>query len=95
MIRWQSRTTTPMQAGNFTLRLQARALQVRWPGGGFVWNRPVAVLVESEAGKQARLPIVDVTRLMQLGLVALVLGVGLVDMWGRPRRRDAQGEKRT
>jgi hypothetical protein len=35
---------------------------VRWPGGGFVWNRPLAVNVEGP-GRSERVPIVDVTRL--------------------------------
>lgn len=82
-----------MQIGNVSLRLQAQALQLHWPGGGFVWNRPVAVLVEGET--ETRLPIVDVTRLVQLGLVALVLGMGLLLLLGRTRRRIGARGRRT
>lgn len=44
------------------IRLESRALAVRFPFGGFVWNRPTAVQIE-EDGNQTRQPIVDITRI--------------------------------
>lgn len=60
---------------------QSQALTVRWPQGGWVWNRPAAVLVE-QGEEEERIPIVDVTRVAQLGLFGLslvfvVLGLGM------------------
>jgi hypothetical protein len=49
---------------------QSQALSIRWPNGGFVWNRPVAIQVEQD-GKIERIPIVDVTRLVQVVLWGL------------------------
>ena len=67
---------------------QSQALTLRWPNGGWVWNRPVAVLVE-RGEVEERIPIVDVTRLAQLGLFGLSLVfvvLGLV-MWVMGRSR--------
>lgn len=48
----------------------SKALVVSLPIGGFVWNRPVAIEVEKEQNFE-RIPIIDVTLLAQLGIVAL------------------------
>jgi hypothetical protein len=59
-----------MQVGDRTVVLEAQALAVRWPYGGFVWNRPLAVRIQ-EAGATSRLPIVDATRAGQIALWGL------------------------
>ncbi len=67
---------------------QSQALTVRWPRGGWVWNRPVAVLVEC-GEEEERIPVVDATRMAQLGLFGLSLVfaiLGLV-MWMMERSR--------
>ena len=69
-IQWQTTTGEAVTVGDLTVKPQAQAVSVRWPNGGFVWNRPVAVLVE-RGGQQTRLPIVDVTRLAQIGLFGI------------------------
>jgi hypothetical protein len=51
---------------------EATVLSLRLPFGGFVWSRPRAVLVE-HAGQIKRVPIADVTRLVQLALWACAL----------------------
>jgi hypothetical protein len=69
----------PVTVGGFTVTPRSRALVVRLPNGGFVWNRPTAVLVEHD-GQARRIPIVDVTRIVQaglLGLAALTAGASL------------------
>jgi hypothetical protein len=48
----------------------SKALVVRLPFGGFVWNRPVAIEVEKDQNIE-RIPIVDVTLLIQLGIIAI------------------------
>jgi hypothetical protein len=69
----------PVSLDGIIVTPQSRALSVRWPYGGWVWNRPVAVLVE-QGDRIERLPIVDVTRLAQVVLVALGLVVSSVTL---------------
>jgi hypothetical protein len=68
-VQYQLETGSPTTVGEATLTPQSQVLTVRWPNGGWVWNRPVAVLVEQD-GESERLPIVDVTRMAQIGLIA-------------------------
>lgn len=67
---------SPIIAGDATVTPQAQVLSIKGWNGGFVWNRPVAVLVE-RGGEVTRYPIVNVTRYAQLGLIA----VGVVLGW--------------
>lgn len=72
LFQWQTVTGEAVSAGDTTISPQSQALVVRWPGGGFVWNRPVAVLIQ-KGEESERIPVVDITRMAQLGLI----GVGL------------------
>lgn len=77
MIEWRTVSGSPVTVGDVTLTPQSQALTIGWPDGGLVWNRPVAILVER--GQHAeRIPIVDVTRVVQLGLLGLFLVLGIV-----------------
>jgi hypothetical protein len=72
--------------GEVTVTPRARALVVRLPQGGFVWNRPTAVTVQ-RAGAVKHLRVVDVTRLLQLALLALVAAITAVARrWNAERR---------
>ena len=76
-VHWETRTGDPVvinddALGRVTLTPQSQALTIRWPYGGWVWNRPLAILVERGAQTE-RTPIVDVTRVAQLGLFAFSL----------------------
>ncbi len=73
LIQQQTTSGQPVTAGNVTVTPQAWAITIRCPFGGLVWNRPVAVLVQREEETE-RIPIVDITRSVQLGL----LGLGLI-----------------
>jgi hypothetical protein len=86
VLEWKTVEGEPMSAGEVSLTPRSQALILRWPFGGFVWNRPVAVLVE-RAGRQERMRIVDATRIIQLGLLALVALSGMLSMWQRVRQR--------
>lgn len=85
MFRRQEFSGNPVVVGDVTITPQSRALMFRSRFGGFVWNRPTAVLVE-RAGKTERLPIVDVTRAVLLGLVGLGLLVTILAQSNRERR---------
>ena len=65
--------TTPQH----TLIPESQALVVKFPFGGFVWQRPSAVLVQTGAQTE-RHPIVDVTRLATVSVMAASLFIPLL-----------------
>jgi hypothetical protein len=79
----------PTAVDDATLTPQSRVLSVRWPNGGWVWNRPVAVVVEQD-GRTERLPIVDVTRIAQLTLYGISLLFALLALAATLGRRRKQ-----
>jgi hypothetical protein len=87
-IKWQKMSGEGVRVGDVTATPQSQSLTVRWPRGGWVWNRPVAVLVERGEEKE-RIPIVDVTRVTQLALYgfSVVLAVVGLVMWVQERSR--------
>jgi hypothetical protein len=69
----QRKTSGPtIDAGGARVTPEASALIVRLPFGAFVWHRPTSVLIE-RAGQVERLSIIDVTRLVQVGLWCSVI----------------------
>lgn len=81
-FKWQTTSGDKVTVGDVTVTPQSQALTIRWPNGGLVWNRPGAILVER--GEQTeRIPIVDVTRIAQLGLLGLSLEVRPISSWGK------------
>jgi hypothetical protein len=90
MVRWQRMEGEPTTVGELTITPESQALMVRWPGrwqGGYVWNRPVAVLVERD-GQQERIPIVDVTRVARLGLLLSSAALAFIMMVISGRRKE-------
>lgn len=80
LLRWERTAGESMNIGGYAVTPESQALRVRLPFGGFVWNRPAAILVDDGSGQQ-RVPVVDVTRTAQLALLAsaaLFLILGLV-----------------
>ena len=78
-VQWQTVSGDPMTVGDVSVTPQSQALVVRWPFGGFVWNRPIAVVVERDgAGFVERRRVVDVTRIIQLGLLSFSLIISIV-----------------
>jgi hypothetical protein len=78
LIQWQTLVTEPIAVGDTMITLQARALSLHLPFGGFVWNQPAAALAERD-GQTERIPINDVTRaiLLALASAAFALSVGI------------------
>jgi hypothetical protein len=73
LIQWQKVTGQSLIVNDLTLTPQSRVLIVRFPWSTFLWQRPTALLLERN--RQVKLlPIVDLTRTLQLGLC----GLGLV-----------------
>lgn len=89
LFQWQSGSSRPVTAGEVTVTPQAQALIVRRPHGGLVWNRPAAIVVE-QSGQTQRIPIYDLTRILQLGLFAISAACWIGILLFRHRRRDDQ-----
>ena len=70
-----------------TVTPQSQALIVRLPIGGFVWNRPTAILVERDETAK-RFPIVDITRILQLGLLGFSLVLSIVSLVKFSQRKE-------
>jgi hypothetical protein len=77
MFRYAVMDGEPVSVGGVRVTPQARVLEIHWPGGGLVWNRPVAVTVERGGGTM-RMPIVDATRVAQIALGAFAAVYALV-----------------
>ena len=91
IIYWQITSGDTLTIGEASITPQAQALIVRFPFGGWVWNRPAALVVEQ--GQQTkRMPIVDVTRMAQIGLVGLGLLFSLVSFILINQQRRKQNE---
>ena len=82
-VRFETDAGAPVTVGSTTVTPQSQALIFRAPFGQFVWNRPTTVLVE-RAGQVERIPVRDVTRMVQLGVLGLALGIA--SLTGRARR---------
>ncbi len=90
-LQWQTIDGDPITVGNVTVTPQSQALIVRWPFGGFIWNRPIAVLVDRN-GRRERIPIVDTTRLLQLGFLGFSLAcMAMAFISSSRQRRDFNG----
>jgi hypothetical protein len=65
----------------------ARALKMRWPGGGLTFNRPAAIEVQ-QGQTWRRVPINDVTSraIFSIMLVGLTITLGISSLIKRNRR---------
>jgi len=77
MLRFRRAYGTPTTFSGITVTPEAQVVMWRGARGGFVWNRPSAVLVE-QAGRTQRIPILNVSRLLQLFFVGMIVAVPLM-----------------
>ena len=76
-IESQMHLGSEIVVGDRVIVPQSRSLALRGPSRGWVWNRPVAILVR-QGDETQRIPIVDVTRIAQLALFgASLIALGL------------------
>lgn len=66
-IQLNSRHGKVIECGNMMLTPQSQSLVIGRGPCRFIWNRPLAVIVEQD-GKLERIPIIDLTRMIQLGI---------------------------
>ena len=93
MIHWQTTSGDKLTIGGVSITPQAQAIVWRGPFGGWAWNRPAAIVVE-QGGQTKHLPIIDVTRLVQIGFVGLGLLFSLVSVIWMIQQRRKQHEQR-
>ena len=72
----QTNAGDPVSVHDFTVYPVAVSHRVNIPGthGGFIWNRPKAVIVEDSNGNRQVIPVVDPTRRFQF----IILGTAVV-----------------
>jgi hypothetical protein len=88
-ITQETRAGEAVQAGARCLVPYSKVLRLQvpgWRGGGLVWNRPVGVLVTEANGQETMLPVRDITRYVELLLLAAGLVSGLL-LWSAYRSR--------
>ncbi|RMG99290.1 MAG: hypothetical protein D6706_05760 [Chloroflexi bacterium] len=70
---WKTQNNLSWTQNHRTITLQSQVLAVQLPFGGFVWQRPTAVLV-AENGRTTRTPIPDPVRTIWLaGKITIAL----------------------
>lgn len=68
-----------------------QSIGLRWRGGGWLWQFPLAVKVANdETGEETRIPIPDITRAVVLFLYALTLTVIVVAFLQRRRNMSSR-----
>ncbi len=82
-MHYLTRETMPgktIQAGENKITPFSQAIRLTLPGvkGGLIWNRPVSVIVQGADGSEQVLPVVDITRTVQLTLLGAGLVIGLL-----------------
>jgi hypothetical protein len=88
LVQWQKASGQSVVVHDLTLTPQSQVLIVRSPWGAVVWQRPTALQVERN-GRVEQLPIIDLTRLIQLGLVGLgVVIITIVSLVQFTRRKE-------
>jgi hypothetical protein len=87
LLQVQTVLGQPVTVDSLTVTPQSLALIVRLPIGGFVWNRLAAILVEQN-GTTKRLPVVDITRILQLGLLGFSLVLSIVSLVKFSQRKE-------
>ena len=94
LVQWQKASGQSVVVHDLTLTPQSQVLSIRFPWGTFVWHRPTSILVKRN-GRVEQLPIVDLTRVIQLGLVGLSVVIititGFVQ-FARERRKYLDGD---
>jgi len=92
VVTWRTHSGDRVTVDGVTVTPQAQALTLRWPNGALVWNRPVAVLVQ-QGGQTRRVPIVDVTLVVQCVLVAFSLVFSVITLLLSARQRRERNER--
>ncbi|HRQ39024.1 MAG TPA: hypothetical protein PLD25_14035 [Chloroflexota bacterium] len=84
-VSWEIQSGESVRVGDLLITPQSQVFQVRLPVGGFVWHRPVRVVVEgngrpeADAGRDSQtIPIPDITRQVLWAILGLSILVNLL-----------------
>lgn len=79
-IQIENLPNPPIHLGEQTLIPFAQVIKLVLPGGQvlFSWSRPSGVQLQTASGNQAVIPVRDITRMIQVALVMICAGVGLI-----------------
>jgi hypothetical protein len=83
IFSFETQAGEPIQHGSVTLVPFARTWRILLPfkspgvntGFGLAWSRPVSVLAVTEDGQEQVIPVRDVTRQAQVGLLGACIGM--------------------
>jgi hypothetical protein len=81
IFQFEQKAGDPFLVGGVKIVPFAQSLHIRnpfWRLSGLVWNRPSSVMVVSADGQEQVLPVHDVTRWIQLSLLAAGFGSSLL-----------------
>jgi hypothetical protein len=83
LIAVENKMGAPMQAGDLKITPFSRVWRFQIPGqgngmNGIIWNRPLSILVETKTGEEHVLPVIDITRQAQWGILGVTVGLLLV-----------------
>ena len=90
-LRWGVSSGETIVNGDVSVTPQCRAMILRTPWGGLVWNAPWSLRIERD-GQSEEIPIVDVTRQAQIAAAAAGILVGLLLVFLTGTRKRAKDE---
>ena len=78
-FKLQTKSGLALKVGEVSVTPQSQALTVRWPKGGWVWNRPHKIIIQ-QGEEITNVPVADPTRIIQLvfyvfSVLFVVIGV--------------------
>lgn len=92
-IRYETFSGRSVEIGDTVLTPRTAVLSVRGPGMSLAWVRPTAVLIEKDDRIERR-AIVDITRLLQAGLLGLSALSVIFSIAAAVRQRRERDERR-
>ncbi len=72
LVEWRTITGATVVVGETEVDLEARTLALRLPFGGAAWSWPAAITVRRQ-GKTERIPVHDLTRIINTAMLACTL----------------------
>ncbi len=77
------RSGSSIEVGRHRVTPRALVLAVRWPwgGGGFVFNQPISISVQTDNGPVRTQPILDVLLLAQLSFLWALIATSIAMSW--------------
>jgi hypothetical protein len=90
-LRFETLNSPPIAIPDGQVYIRSRLVQLRFPNasGGFIWNRPVAIVVRTLDGQEKMIPVLDITRIILLILAGFCLTSMFILMFLRRRNPES------